>query len=89
MEFSIAVHKDEGSVYGVTVPDIPGVHSWGESLGEAIENTKVAIASHVETLLALGEGADFTCSTVEELSANPDYAGAVWAKVEVELPRRA
>ncbi|WP_230939439.1 type II toxin-antitoxin system HicB family antitoxin [Burkholderia diffusa] len=40
----------------MTVPDIPGVHSWGETMGEAIENTKVAIASHVETLLALGEG---------------------------------
>ncbi|QTO47059.1 type II toxin-antitoxin system HicB family antitoxin [Burkholderia latens] len=89
MEFPIAVHKDEGSVYGVTVPDIPGVHSWGDSMEGAIENTKVAIASHVETLLALGEGAHFTCSTVEELSANSDYAGAVWAKVEVELPRRA
>ncbi|WP_082729700.1 type II toxin-antitoxin system HicB family antitoxin [Burkholderia sp. FL-7-2-10-S1-D7] len=89
MEFSIAIHKDDGTVFGVTVPDIPGVHSWGESLGEAIENTKVAIASHVETLRALGEAEHFTCSTLEELSANPDYAGAVWAKVEVELPRRA
>lgn len=89
MELSIAIHKDDGTVFGVTVPDIPGVHSWGESLGEAIENTKVAIASHVETLRALGEAEHFTCSTVEELSANPDYAGAVWAKVEVDLPRRA
>ena len=88
MEFPIAVHKDKGSVYGVTVPDIPGVHSWGNTIDEAIDNTKVAIASHVETLRALGEAEHFTCSTVEELSANPDYAGAVWAKVEVELPRR-
>ncbi|KWH43877.1 type II toxin-antitoxin system HicB family antitoxin [Burkholderia cepacia] len=89
MEFPIAIHKDDGTVFGVTVPDIPGAHSWGETMGEAIENTKVAIASHVETLLALGEGAHFTCSTVEELSANADYAGAVWAKVEVDPPRRA
>ncbi|MCO8579471.1 type II toxin-antitoxin system HicB family antitoxin [Burkholderia multivorans] len=89
MEFPIAIHKDDGTVFGVTVPDILGVHSWGETMSEAIENTKVAIASHVETLFALGEGAHFTCSTVEELSANPDYAGVVWAKVEVELPQRA
>ncbi|WP_175745596.1 type II toxin-antitoxin system HicB family antitoxin [Burkholderia ambifaria] len=86
MEFPVAIHKDDGTVFGVTVPDIPGVHSWGETMDGAIENTKIAIASHVETLLALGEEVRLSCSTMEELSANPDYAGAVWAKVDVELP---
>ncbi|MBR8333073.1 type II toxin-antitoxin system HicB family antitoxin [Burkholderia ambifaria] len=86
MEFPVAIHKDNGTVFGVTVPDIPGVHSWGETMDGAIENTKIAIASHVETLLALGEEVRLSCSTMEELSANPDYAGAVWAKVDVELP---
>ncbi|MGK8775182.1 type II toxin-antitoxin system HicB family antitoxin [Burkholderia cenocepacia] len=89
MEFPIAIHKDDGTVYGVTVPDIPGVHSWGETMDEAVENTRIAIASHIETLLALGEGVHFTCSTLEELAANPDYAGAVWATVGVKLSRRA
>lgn len=89
MEFPIAIHKDEGSVFGVTVPDIPGVHSWGETMDEAIENTRIAITSHVETLLSLGEDARAPRSTVEELSAKPDYAGAVWANVEVGPPRRA
>ncbi|ONC32990.1 CopG family transcriptional regulator [Burkholderia pseudomallei] len=89
VEFPIAIHKDDGTVYGVTVPDIPGAHSWGETMGEGIENTKVAIASHIETLLALGEVAHFTCSTLAQLASDPDYAGAVWAKVDVELPRRA
>ncbi|WGS43919.1 type II toxin-antitoxin system HicB family antitoxin [Burkholderia sp. JSH-S8] len=70
----------------MTVPDIPGVHSWGETMDEAVENTRIAIASHVETLLALGEDKRLSCSTMEELSANPDYAGAIWATVEVELP---
>ncbi|MFT0737454.1 type II toxin-antitoxin system HicB family antitoxin [Ralstonia sp. 22086] len=27
MQFPTAIHKDKGSVYSVTVPDIPGVHS--------------------------------------------------------------
>ncbi|KGV91023.1 hypothetical protein X897_1431 [Burkholderia pseudomallei ABCPW 30] len=88
MEFPIAIHKDDGTVFGVTVPDIPGVHSWGETMDAAIENTRNAIASHIETLLALGEVAHFTCSTVAQLASNPDYAGAVWAKVDVEIPRR-
>lgn len=54
MEFPIAVHKDDGSVYGVTVPDIPGVHSWGETIDDAIKNTREAIVGHVETLIELG-----------------------------------
>ncbi|MET3214264.1 UNVERIFIED_ORG: putative RNase H-like HicB family nuclease [Burkholderia territorii] len=85
MEFPIAIHKDDGSVYGVTVPDIPGVHSWGDTIDEAIKNSKEAIVSHVETLVELGEEVGFTCSTVEELAANPDYAGAIWAFVSVDL----
>lgn len=85
MEFPIAVHKDDGSVYGVTVPDIPGVHSWGETIDDAIKNTREAIVGHVETLIELGEDVEFTCSTVEELVAKPEYAGAVWALVSVDL----
>lgn len=27
MHFPAAIHRDAGSVYGVIVPDIPGVHS--------------------------------------------------------------
>lgn len=47
MQFPIAIHKDEGSVYGVTVPDIPGVHSWGDTVDEAIRNTREAIAGQI------------------------------------------
>lgn len=89
VEFPVVVHKDDASVYGVIVPDIPGVHSWGDTIDDAINNSKEAIVSHVETLIELGEDVRFICSTVEELATNPDYAGAVWARVEVELPRRA
>ena len=36
MRYPVIVHKDEGSDYGVTVPDFPGVFSGGETLGEAL-----------------------------------------------------
>ncbi|HDR9511687.1 HicB family protein [Burkholderia cepacia] len=85
MEFPIAIHKDDGTVYGVIVPDIPGVHSWGETIEEAIKNTKDAIISHVETLIELNEEVAFTCSTIEDLVGNKDYEGAVWALVNVDL----
>ncbi|WP_322078528.1 type II toxin-antitoxin system HicB family antitoxin [Burkholderia cepacia] len=86
MEFPIAIHKDDGTVYGVIVPDIPGVHSWGETIEEAIKNTGDAITAHVETLIELGGKGSFTCSTIEELAGKPDYTGAVWALVTVDIP---
>lgn len=83
----IAIHKDDGSVYGVAVPDIPGCHSWGETLDDAVRNAKEAITSHVETLVALGEDVEISCSTIEALATLDDYAGAIWALAEVDLSR--
>ena len=53
----VAIHKSEASVYGVTVPDIPGCHSWGNTVGHAIENAKEAIVSHMKAIVELGEQA--------------------------------
>ncbi|SAK41264.1 hypothetical protein AWB82_00290 [Caballeronia glebae] len=87
MEFPIAIHKDDGSVYGVTVPDIPGVHSWGDTIDEAMRNAKEAIVGHVSTLIELGEEVGLSCSFVEDLAGKSEYAGAVWALVDVDLSR--
>lgn len=67
MELPIAIHKDDGSVYGVTVPDIVGCYSYGDTIDDAIRNAKEAITSHIETMSELGEEVDFTCSSIEEL----------------------
>lgn len=87
MEIPVAIFKDEGSVYGVNVPDIKGCHSWGETIDEALKNAKEAIYSHVETLIELGEQFEITQSKIEALSQSADYAGAVWALVDVELEK--
>lgn len=87
MEIPVAIFKDEGSVYGVNVPDIKGCHSWGETIDEALRNAKEAIYSHVEMLIELGEQVEITQSKIEVLSQEADYAGAVWALVDVELEK--
>lgn len=87
MEFPIAIHKDDGSVYGVTVPDIPGCHSWGETIQEAIRNAKEAISGHVSTLAELGEDVDFKCSDIDDLAKQEDYAGAIWAVADVDVSK--
>ena len=50
MRYPLAIHKDEDSCYGVTVPDIPGCFSAGDTIGEAVENAQEAIFEHLEVL---------------------------------------
>jgi predicted RNase H-like HicB family nuclease len=87
MEFPIAIHKDDESVYGVTVPDIAGCYSYGDTIDEALRNAKEAIIGHIETMNELGEDVEFTCSSIEELASKEDFAGAVWALVDVDLSK--
>ena len=55
MHYPIVIHKDPGSSYGVTVPDLPGCFSGAETLEGAISNARAAIAFHIEGLLLQGE----------------------------------
>jgi len=87
MDIPVVIFKDEGSVYGVNVPDIVGVHSWGDSVEEALENVKEAIVGHIETLLELNEPVEITKSKIEDLQSTPEYAKGIWALVTVDLEK--
>ena len=87
MQLPIAIHKDDGSVYGVTVPDVPGCYSFGETVEEAISNAREAIYGHLETLLEIVEKQEIKESSIESLVVNPDFAGAIWAMVDVDLSK--
>ena len=50
MKYSVAIHKDDDSCFGITVPDIAGCFSAGNTLDEALEATKAAISGHLEVL---------------------------------------
>lgn len=85
MLFPIAIHKDRGTSYGVTVPDVPGCFSYGDTVEEAISNAKEAVVGHIETLLELGEPIDFKTTAIEELRAQDAFSDAAWGYVEVDL----
>jgi predicted RNase H-like HicB family nuclease len=87
MDIPVVIHKEDGTVYGVTVPDIPGCHSWGDTIDDAMKNAREAIHRHIETLLELEEKVNISSSSIEELSRNPDYAGGFWALVDVDLSK--
>ncbi len=54
MNYPVVIHKDPDSDYGVTVPDLPGCFSAGETLDEALGMAKEAIELHIEGLIAEG-----------------------------------
>ncbi len=49
-EYTVIVHEAEEGGYWTEVPSLPGTGSQGETLDEAIENTKEAIALMIEHL---------------------------------------
>lgn len=85
VQIPIAIHKDEGSVFGVTVPDIPGCHAAGEDLVEAKANARQAIEAHMRTLVETGHATEFWISSVEALRKQDVLADAVWDFVEVDV----
>ena len=86
MRFPIVIHKDPDSGYGVTVPDLPGCFSAGDTIDEAIESAREAIACHVEGLLMDGEPIPARGS-LEQHQGDEDYRDGVWAIVAVDISK--
>ncbi len=70
----------------MTVPDLSGCFSAGDTLDEAIEMAREAIEAHVEALLAREEGLPARRALAQH-QVDPDYAGAVWVAVDVPVER--
>lgn len=85
MRYPIAIEPgDDNHAFGVTVPDLPGCFSAGDTLDEALEQAKEAIMLHIEGLLDDGEPIPAP-HTLTALQAQEEYAGRVWAVVDVDL----
>jgi predicted RNase H-like HicB family nuclease len=46
------VHKDEGTSYGISFPDLPGCISAGDTFEEAVANAAEALAAHLALMRA-------------------------------------
>jgi predicted RNase H-like HicB family nuclease len=49
------VHKDNGTSFGVSFPDVPGCISAGDTFEEAIDNASQALAGHLAIMAADGD----------------------------------
>ena len=84
MEYAVVIHHEEGSAYGVTVPDLPGCFSAGDTFHQALEKVRESVELHLEGLAE--EGLDIPRPTeIDSHLENPDYAGGTWCLVEVDI----
>ena len=86
MRFPIVIHKDPNSVYGVTVPDLPGCFSAEDTLDDAIDSAHEAIACHLEGLLMDRETIPEQ-APLEVHRANKEFRGGTWALVSVDISK--
>jgi predicted RNase H-like HicB family nuclease len=87
MKFIIAIEPaKETTAFGVVVPDLPGCFSAGDTLDKAVDNAREAIELWCETVIE--DGGDVpVAKTLAEHQIDPDFAGWIWAVVEVPVER--
>ena len=84
IRYPIAIEiGNEATAFGVIVPDLVGCFSAGDTLDEAIDNAKEAITLHIDGLLDDNETIP-TPSPVSRYSLLAEYAGYIWAIVEID-----
>jgi predicted RNase H-like HicB family nuclease len=66
------VHKDEGTSYGVSFPDVLGCISAGDTFEEAVANAAHALAGHFALMKADGDAIPAPRS-FEQLKADPAF----------------
>jgi len=86
MRYPVVIHKDSNSDYGVTVPDVSGCFSAGQTVDEALQEVAEAIECHLEGLLMDGESIPVPHS-IEYYQNNSEYVGGIWAVVTIDLAK--
>lgn len=85
MRYAVAIHKDHGSDYGVSVPDLPGCVSAGDTLDDAIDQVREAIETHIEGLMMDGDPVPKP-SDIQALQIDQEYNDATWVVVDIDIP---
>ncbi|MDE3095150.1 MAG: type II toxin-antitoxin system HicB family antitoxin [Chloroflexota bacterium] len=55
IEYTVIVHEDEDGGFWTDVPALPGTGSQGDTVEEAVQNTREAVSLMVEYLRSRGE----------------------------------
>jgi len=86
------VHKDEGTSYGVSFPDVPGCISAGDTLEEAVANAAEALGAHLALMRRDGDTVPAPRS-FEELRRDAEFradaSDAIVTVVQQRMPAEA
>ncbi len=80
MFFPAAIFIEQGKAYGLTLPDIPGCNTAGDTLEQALANVQDAVELTLE-----GAREKPAPTSLERFRDSPLYRDAVWAMVNVDL----
>ena len=83
--YLIVIHKDPDSDYCVTVPDLPGCITAGDTFEDAQNQAAEAIQCHIESMLLDGEPIP-EAKEIAFHENNPDYADGAWKSITIALP---
>jgi predicted RNase H-like HicB family nuclease len=84
LRYNVAIEPGtETTAFGVVVPDLPGCFSAGDTLDEAMSNAEEAITGWIDAALDAGEAIP-TPSSLDNLRHNPDFAGWIFAVVQID-----
>jgi predicted RNase H-like HicB family nuclease len=83
MLYPVYVHKDEGSAYGLTFPDLPGCFSAADELADLPGMAQEAVEVYFE-----GEDMEIPVpSAPEQWIADKRFRGGYWMLVEIDLAK--
>lgn len=84
MRYPIMIEEGtQDQAYGVAVPDLPGCFSAGDTLDEAMDAAKEAVAAWVDTALDAGQAIPEP-SSLETVRQMPEYQGWTVGVIEVD-----
>lgn len=86
MRYPVVLHTDDGIRFGVTVPDLPGCFSAGDTFDEALNSVIEAIDLQLEGITE--DGLDIPAPhAIAQHRQHPDYADGIWAVVDIDTAR--
>lgn len=84
MKYPVLIHKDADTEYGVTIPDIPGCFTMGETVDRAMINVQEAVELYYD-----GEDIESPpeASHIEDLMKDPNLftEGGFWYLAEIDF----
>ncbi len=82
------IHKEAGSIYGVSFPDLPGVTTAADSLDEAIRQAAEVLVFAAEDWSNLAPGDFPTPRTIDEIRDDPTHAADLVEAIVAAIPMR-